>query len=129
MKLGKTLFSWISKLYPEDFREAHEEELLEHVHEEREHSRKQFLGSLRFSGVEPPQQVRVGWASRNLFSLLGIAPILGPGFTEDSPPGTLVLSYYFWRDVFGSDPDVVGKTVRLDDHPYTVSGVLPRGFR
>jgi putative ABC transport system permease protein len=80
------------------------------------------------TGIEPPLQVQVGWASRNLFRLLGVSPALGPGFTEDAPPGTLVLSYSFWQDVFGGREDVVGAVVRLDDHPYTVAGVLPRGF-
>jgi putative ABC transport system permease protein len=77
---------------------------------------------------ELPRQVRVGWTSTNFFSLLGVDPILGSGFAEDSPPGTLLLSFELWRDRYGRDPEIVGKPVRLDEHPYTVVGVLPRGF-
>ena len=76
-----------------------------------------------------PRQVQVGWASTNLFTLLGVEPILGAGFVDDSPAGTLVLSYEIWRDRYGSSADVLGETVRLDDHPYTIAGVLPPGFQ
>jgi predicted permease len=78
--------------------------------------------------VDVPYQVQVGWSSRNLFRLLGVSPILGSGFTEDSPPGTLLLSHGLWQDAFGARDDVVGRVVRLDGHPYTVAGVLPRSF-
>jgi predicted permease len=80
------------------------------------------------TGTETPLQVQVGWASRNLFSVLGVSPSLGSGFTEDAPPGTAVLSHELWVDAFGARADIVGSVVRLDDHPYTVAGVLPRGF-
>jgi predicted permease len=80
------------------------------------------------TGIEIPIQVQVGWSSRNLFRLLGVSPILGPGFNQDSPPGTLVLSHALWQDSFGSRADVVGRVVHLDGHPYIVAGVLPRGF-
>lgn len=80
------------------------------------------------TGTEMPLQVQVGWASRNLFSVLGVSPALGPGFTPDAPPGTVVLSHHLWSDAFGGRADVVGAIVRLDDHPYTIAGVLPRGF-
>jgi len=81
------------------------------------------------TGIEPPAQVQVGWASRNLFGLLGVAPALGPGLTEDAPPGTAMLSHHLWQRELGSDPDVVGRVVHLDGHPYTIAGVLPEGFR
>jgi putative ABC transport system permease protein len=81
------------------------------------------------TGIEPPAQVQVGWASRNLFEVLGIEPQIGPGFTEDAPPGTAVLSHHLWQRDFGGDLDVVGRVVRLDDYPCTIAGVLPEGFQ
>jgi len=80
------------------------------------------------TGIEIPLQVQVGWSSRNLFRLLGVSPVLGPGFTPDAPPGTLVLSHALWQDAFGASADVVGRVVHLDGHPYTIAGALPRGF-
>jgi len=80
------------------------------------------------TGIEIPLQVQVGWSSRNLFRLLGVSPVLGPGFTPDAPPGTLLLSHALWWDAFGAGADVVGKVVHLDGHPYAIAGVLPRGF-
>ncbi|HJS73640.1 MAG TPA: ADOP family duplicated permease, partial [Vicinamibacteria bacterium] len=80
------------------------------------------------TGIEIPLQVQVGWSSPNLFRLLGVSPILGAGFTPESPPGTLMLSHALWRDAFGGSERVLGSVVRLDDHPYVIEGVLPAGF-
>jgi putative ABC transport system permease protein len=80
-------------------------------------------------GASSPLQVQVGWASRNLFDLLGVRPLLGPGFTPDSPVGTLVLSHRLWQGAFAGEPSVVGRSLRLDGRAYTVAGVLPPSFR
>lgn len=72
----------------------------------------------------------VGW---QLFDVLGIAPDIGRGFASDdenaSAPHVVVLGQALWRSRFGGRPDVVGQTVRLDDVPYTVVGIMPAGFR
>ena len=64
--------------------------------------------------------------------LLGVAPALGRGFTagDDAAgaPGTLILSDGLWKSQFGGDPAVIGRTVTLDDEPYTIIGVMPAGF-
>jgi predicted permease len=80
-------------------------------------------------GSSRPLQVQVGWASRNFFELLGVRPILGPGFTPDAPEGTLVLSHAFWQAAFAGDAGVLGRAVHLDGRAYTVAGVLPMSFR
>ncbi|HET7564050.1 MAG TPA: ABC transporter permease, partial [Gemmatimonadaceae bacterium] len=84
--------------------------------------------TLTRAGAEP-QHVVAGEATRNLFPLLGVTPIAGRGFTaaEDSPggPHAVVLSERLWQHRFGADPGVLGSTIRLDDVPYTVVGVLP----
>ncbi len=61
-----------------------------------------------------------------------IAPHLGRFFTEDEAVAgahrVVVLSFHAWRDRFGSDPHVIGRPLDLEGAPYTVVGVLPRGF-
>ena len=67
-----------------------------------------------------------------LFRTLGVNPALGRDFnadeTRDGGPRAVVISDALWRRSFGADPDVVGRTVRLDDASYTVVAVLPRTF-
>ena len=83
-------------------------------------------------GGQLPERIDAGWCSGNFFSLLGIRPALGRAFTAaDDNPGataTAVLSYSFWMRRYAGDPAIVGKTIWLDTHPYTVIGVLPSSF-
>ncbi|MBB6142185.1 putative permease [Silvibacterium bohemicum] len=81
--------------------------------------------------------VQIGFTriSANLFSTLGVSPQLGPGlpnkpegFAKTSDAQEVVLSDSAWRTVFGGDRNIVGKTVHINDEPYTVVGVMPRGF-
>jgi predicted permease len=74
--------------------------------------------------------------SPNLFAMLGAKAALGrgmiaepPGFGAVKNAGTIVLSDAVWRSAFGGDKGIVGRTVRLNDKPYTVAGVMPAGFR
>ena len=72
-------------------------------------------------------------ASGNYFNMLGIRPLLGRFITpaDDSKVNgsqVAVLSYACWKVRFGGDPNVVGKTVRLNKIPYTVIGVAPKNF-
>ncbi|MGE5244443.1 MAG: ABC transporter permease [Betaproteobacteria bacterium] len=78
-----------------------------------------------------PLRVPAIEASANFFSVLGVQPILGAGF----PPQPLyardlvaVISHRLWRERFGGDPSIVGRTIRLNDEAFTVVGVMPRGF-
>src|SRR5579863_5941911 len=87
--------------------------------------------NLTSSGKEP---VRVSSAAAcaNIFDLLGVQAIQGRVFSADEDlPGknrVAVLSYALWKSQFGSDPNISGKTVRLDDQVYSIVGVLPNGF-
>jgi predicted permease len=72
--------------------------------------------------------------SGNYFQVLGVDALIGRTLTPDDTrvPGAepvVVLSNAFWRRRFGSDPGVVGKTIRLDGHPMTVVGITPAGFQ
>src|SRR6185437_12584189 len=69
--------------------------------------------------------------SAHYFDVLTIHPLIGRNFTEteDVPngPNVAVLSYNLWRNTFGSNPHIVGESIRLKGEPYTVVGVLPDG--
>ena len=69
----------------------------------------------------------------NYFASLGIKPALGRFFTpaEDAHPNAspyAVLSYACWRSRFDGDPQIAGKDIRINGHPYTVLGVAPRAY-
>ena len=72
-------------------------------------------------------------ASSSLLPMLGAKPMLGRIFLpeEDKPgkPDTVVLTYGLWKEYFGGDPTMVGRSITLDGKPRTVVGVLPREFR
>lgn len=86
-------------------------------------------------GRGEPVPVSTGLASANLFSLLGVEPVLGRGFAVDEVPPegeaakVVLLSHEIWQRRFGSAPNVIGETVLLDDESYEVIGVLPDRFR
>lgn len=73
-------------------------------------------------------------ATGNYFDMLGVTPLLGRFFhqQDDLRPGAssfAVLSYECWQRRFAGDPDIVGKTVRINRLPYTVLGVAPHEFQ
>ena len=84
-------------------------------------------------GGQAPQRVAAGFVSDNYFQVIGLAAQIGRTFTaEDSatPDGraVVVLSDTTWRRHFAGDAQVVGTTVAINGHPFTVVGVAPRGF-
>jgi predicted permease len=89
-------------------------------------------GAVNVTGTGDPERVPAVWASAEIFEVLGVEPVFGRTFTPDEDrPGSnvVVLSHDIWRRRFGSDPDLVGKTVELDGVAHTVLGVLPPGAR
>jgi predicted permease len=90
-------------------------------------------GGYTLSGSSKAVKVDGIEASSSLLSMLGVKPMLGRIFTadEDRPgkPDTAVLSYGLWKEYFGGDPALVGRSITLDGKPRTVVGVLPREFR
>lgn len=80
-------------------------------------------------GHGDPDRVRTGVVSHDYFDLFGIKPLLGRTFLPDDDklgaPAVLVLSFEYWKNSFGSDPDIVGKTFEMNDRVHTVVGVLP----
>ena len=77
------------------------------------------------------QRVDIQTVSSNFFQVLRSAPILGRDFSwEDEKPGNraVMLSYSFWQSQFGADPAIAGKSITMNDHTYTVAGVMPKSF-
>lgn len=80
----------------------------------------------------PAEFALAGRINANLFSLLGVHPQLGRDFQpgEDAPgrERVVILSQRTWINRFGGEPDVIGRTIRLDGEPHEVIGVMPAAF-
>ena len=92
------------------------------------------IAPMSLTGKGKPERVWGMVASANYFDLLGVRPILGRGFLpdEDTKPGgapVAVISYRFWQTHLGANPDVVGQTLEINQHPYTIVGVAPAVFQ
>jgi putative ABC transport system permease protein len=91
-----------------------------------------FPSRFVFTGAREPEEVFGGKVTANLFTLLGVQPILGWSFLsgEDTPGANdkVLLGYGVWRRRFNSDPGIVGKSVAISGRAYTVVGVMPPGF-
>ena len=89
--------------------------------------------SINLTGLGDPQRIQASVVSHNYFRLLGVAPAMGRNFTPDDDRGQIgyvvIISHDLWRKRFGGDPGVIGKTIRLDDDPMTIIGIMPPGFR
>src|SRR5204863_501838 len=79
-------------------------------------------------GLGEPRVVRAGVVGGSYFSVMGLRPAVGRllDATDDGPKaaGAAVLTYRFWTTTLGSDPSVIGKTVKLGDRAATIVGVL-----
>jgi len=79
-----------------------------------------------------PVRIRINRVTPSFFRLLRIAPALGRTFSEQEGEvgndKSVVLSYGLWQSQFGGDPAAIGKDLRIDSQPYTVVGVMPKGF-
>jgi predicted permease len=84
------------------------------------------------TGDGTPLRVQAARISASAFSLLGVNAQLGRTFMEEEDhagaPGVAVISDALWRNHYGASRDVLGKTVRLDEKPFIIVGVMPRGF-
>jgi len=83
-------------------------------------------------GSAAPRPLRTEFVSGNYFNTLGVGAYLGRPFADSDDrrgaPPVVVLSYAAWETEFGRDPSIVGATVNIQRHPFTVAGVAPAGF-
>ncbi|HKD52144.1 MAG TPA: ABC transporter permease [Candidatus Acidoferrum sp.] len=89
---------------------------------------------LTWSGGTEARQVNGQMVSANYFDVLGLQPAAGRFFLPDedtklSGNNVAVISYSFWTNKLGADPNELGKTLTLNAMPYTVIGVAPKGFK
>jgi putative ABC transport system permease protein len=78
-----------------------------------------------------PERARQVLTDSHAFAMLGVPPLLGrlPGPVDDEPDArAVVIGYGLWASRFGSDPEVIGRVVRVDGEPHTVIAVMPRGL-
>ncbi len=93
-----------------------------------------FSGTTTLTGYGEPRLLKSTAVTGNFFSVLGVAAALGRTFRDEETwdnggaPRIVMLSHRTWRDVFGADRALVGKTVRLGGRDVEVIGVLPAGF-
>jgi len=100
-----------------------------HVFEELSAWRQLFF---TVTGHHEAEQFWGAQVSGNFFRLFRVRPALGRDFlSEEEQPGqerVVILSYGLWQQRYGGDRNVLGASITLDGKPYTVIGVLPRGF-
>jgi putative ABC transport system permease protein len=85
------------------------------------------------TGEGQPRRVRAGLISASTFPTLGVWPMMGRAFTTDEDrtgsDNVAELSYSLWQNQYHSDPGVIGRTIKLDEKPYTIIGVMPPSFQ
>lgn len=90
--------------------------------------------SANLSGEEGPAQRYAGIRlTASTFDLIGVRALMGRTFTpeEDHVTGQelVLIGHHLWEQRYGSDPDIIGRTIRVNAKPATVVGVMPRDFR
>ena len=89
---------------------------------------------MTITGASKPTRIYGALVSANYFDVLGVHPLLGrmlldaPQNEKASAPEA-VLAYDLWRTRYAADPAIVGKTIQINLHPYTIVGVAPKGFQ
>jgi len=104
----------------------------------REESRTMEMAAFRGTGVNlageaTPERLSGYQTSWNFLRVLGASPVMGRAFAPEEEraggPRVAILGYGVWERLFGSDPELVGRTVLLDGTPHTVLGILPPRFQ
>ncbi len=90
------------------------------------------VGDSKLTGDGEPERLTAVPVSENFFHVLGVEPQLGRVFSSEecriNGPAAVLLTDGLWRRRFASNPDIVGKTLRLNDQSVTVVGVMPASF-
>lgn len=83
------------------------------------------------TGTDVPERLQVEMVSDGYLPMLGVNAVVGRAFTaeDDAAATTALLGYGLWQRRFGGEVHVLGKTIELDKHSFTIVGVLSPGFR
>jgi predicted permease len=92
-----------------------------------------YTGTANLGGLGgAPERLSAAWISHDAFDVLGVRPLLGRAFSaDDGRPGAarvVLLGQRVWQLHFNADPQVVGRSVRVNAEDVTVVGVMPEGF-
>lgn len=89
--------------------------------------------TINLTGSGDPEQIACFSVSPHFFDVLGVSVVNGRSFArEEGQPGrntVVLLDYGLWQRRFNSDPALIGKTIELNQHPFTVIGILPENFK
>jgi len=89
--------------------------------------------SYNLAGVSQPESISGEAVSPDFLSMLGVHPLLGrdfdPAEEKTGAAPVVLLSYQLWQSHLGGNQDVIGHTINLDGHGFTIIGVLPPEFR
>ena len=88
--------------------------------------------TVNLTGGEEPERLLAGRTSANLFSLMGVRPILGRIFSSEEErhaDRVIVVSHRLWQGSFGSSQDILGKTLEVDGTKMEIVGVMPAAFQ
>lgn len=86
---------------------------------------------MSLTGVARPERIYGALTTANYFDVLGVRPILGRTFLPEEGTrhaAVIVIGYTVWQNHFAGDPHIVGRTIQINRHPYTVIGVAPPDF-
>jgi predicted permease len=90
-------------------------------------------GTASITGIAKPEQVNTALITDGVLQTLNVPAVTGQWLTaaDQNPLGAqrVMLSYGYWQRRFGGDPHIVGRTIRVDNQPREIAGVMPRGFR
>jgi hypothetical protein len=88
--------------------------------------------TVNLTGDRDPIRVQAASATSSFFRVLGVAPARGRAFAEEDDqtgnPQVVMLSDELWRSQFGSDPNILGRSLQLDGTGWEVVGIMPPGF-
>ncbi|HSC29766.1 MAG TPA: ABC transporter permease, partial [Vicinamibacterales bacterium] len=88
------------------------------------------VGSVVLTTADEPERLRTELVTSDLFTVLGVQPAIGRGFTlaEERSGASIVLSHELWMRRFAGDSGIVGRAISIDGASAVVVGVMPAGF-
>jgi putative ABC transport system permease protein len=91
------------------------------------------LEEMALSGAGQPEVLNGARVTANFLQVLGISPLKGRGFLQEEDAAgaraVVLISFELWQRRFGSDPQIVGKSIMLAGEPHTITGIMPSGFQ
>lgn len=91
-----------------------------------------FTENVSETSGDLPEKVRRAFVAPRFLDVWGVAPALGRGFTSDEhqtgAPTVVLISDRYWRRRFGADPNIAGKSVRIESTSFPIAGVMPASF-